>query len=116
MHTIDIEALVRWTFREEHADIRPDADADAQTIYWAVVALPDRHSHLVEQHGRSATRPMAAVTGPVVDLMAYRAAREAQRDWLEALTLLKRVLDGALLRYRPTGPLVAEMLDERIAG
>jgi hypothetical protein len=116
MHAIDIEALVRWAFREEHADIRGDADADAQTIYWAVIALPDRHSHLVEQHGRAATRPLVAPTGHVVDLAAYRAAREAQRDWLEALTLLRRVLDGALLRYRPTGPLVAELLEERIAG
>ena len=116
MRAIDIEALVRWAFREEHADIRPDADADAQTIYWAVIALPDRHSHLVEHHGRSATRPLAPANGRVVDLTAYRAAREAQRDWLEALSLLRRVLDGALLNYRPTGPLVAELLDERIAG
>ena len=116
MRAIDIEALVRWAFREEHADIRADADADAQTIYWAVIALPDRHSHLVEQHGRAGTRPLTAPTGPVVDLIAYRQAREAQRDWLEALTLLRRVLDGALLNYRPTGPVVAELLDERIAG
>lgn len=116
MHAVDIETLVRWTFREEHADIRPDADADAQTIYWAVIALPDHHSHLVERHGRSATRPSAPANGRVVDLGAYRAAREAQRDWLEALALLRRVLDGALLNYRPTGPLAAEILDERIAG
>lgn len=116
MHTIDIEALVRWAFREEHADIRADADADAQTIYWAVVALPDRHSHLVEQHARAATRPVVEATGAIVDLTAYRSAREAQRDWLEALALLRRVLDGALLQYRPTGPLVAKSPDDRIAG
>ncbi len=116
MYAIDIEALIRWTFREEHADIRADADADAQTIYWAIVALPDRHSHLVEKYGRAATRPMAETTGRVVELRAYREAREAQRDWLEALALLRRVLDGALLHYRPTGPIVAEQLDTRIAG
>ena len=116
MRSIDIEALVRWAFREEHADIRADADADAQTIYWAVIALPDKHSHLVEQHGRAGTRPLPPQTARVVDLMAYRAAREAHRDWLDALTLLCRVLDGALLRFRPTGPAVAELMDERIAG
>lgn len=117
MRSIDIEALVRWAFREEHADIREDADIDAQTIYWAVIALPDHHSRLVEGHGRAGTRPPRANNSPpVVDLAAYRRDRQEYEDWLEALILLRRVLDGPLSRFRPTGPMIAELRRDRIAG
>lgn len=117
MRAIDIEALIRWAFCEERADIREDADSDAQTIYWAVMALPDRHSRLVARHGQAGTRPPRPDKSTrIVDLAEYRRHRADTEDWVQALILLRRVLDGPLVRFHPTGPLIAQVNRDRIAG
>lgn len=105
MQTVEIESLVAWCYRVERAHIRADADADAQTVYWAVTALPQHYANLVERHGRIGNRPpMPSSAGPVVDLVQYRQQRQARADWLSALGVLRSVLDGALINYRPVGP------------
>jgi hypothetical protein len=104
--TIDIEDLLVWAFRDENVGDAQDADPDAVTVYWAVMALPAPHSKAITRFARLGTEPdwHSGSGGSTVSLDSVRRARTLYAEWVRAMVVLQRTLDGTLSRYRVSGP------------
>ena len=106
---IDIENLLIWAFRDQAVEASPDADADAVTIYWAVQALPLPHAKLVIRHARAGSRPAWQIaSAKMVSLDGVRLSRQRHVEWVRAMVVLQRTLEGTLSRFRVTGPVADE--------
>lgn len=103
---IDIRELLIWAFRDQAVEVAGNADPDAVTVYWAVLALPVPHANLVRRHARAATMPdwHPDTTTPTVSLESVRRARLVYTEWVRAMVVLRRTLDGTLARFAATGP------------
>jgi hypothetical protein len=107
--TIDIEDLLIWAFRDQEVGATEDAHPDATAVYWAVMALPSAHSRVISHFARLGTGPdWQAGSGPVVQLEAVRKARTLYAEWVRAMVVLQRTLDGTLTRCRVSGPRLEE--------
>lgn len=108
--SIDIEDLLIWAFRDQAVEGAEHPDSDATTVYWAVMALPTAHSRVISHFARLGMGPdWQAGQGPVVQLEAVRKARTLYAEWVRAMVVLQRSLDGTLTRYRVSGPRLEEM-------
>jgi len=107
--TIDIEPLLIWAFRDQAVETSVYAAEDAVTVYWAVLALPAMHCDLVRACARRGEAPpWHAAPGPVTVLDDVRQARLRYRQWVRALAVLQRALDGTLRDFRIVGPAAPE--------
>jgi len=107
--SIDIEDLLIWAFRDEGVEAAQDPHPDATTVYWAVMALPVAHTRLISRFARLGLGPdWQAGSGTVVQLDAVRKARTVYGEWVRAMVVLQRTLDGTLSRYRVSGPRLEE--------
>lgn len=116
--TIDIEQLLVWAFRDQAVETSANAAEDAITVYWAVLALPALHCDIVRFSARGGDAPSWHVApGPVTVLDEVRQARSRYRQWVRALAVLQRVLDGTLRDFRIVGPTAPEQpwLSERLS-
>lgn len=116
--TIDIEELLVWAFRDQSVETSVCAAEDAVTVYWAVLALPAQHCDMVRRCARnSMAPPWHAPPGPVTVLDEVRQARSRYRQWVRALAVLQRALDGTLRDFHIVGPSVPEQpwLAERLS-
>ena len=106
---IDIQDLLVWAFRDEDVEASPTADPDAVTVYWAVLALPLPHAKAIRRFARSGTAPdWHPARGRTVSLEATRRSRRLYSEWVRAMVVLQRTLDGTLSRYRVSGPRLDE--------
>ena len=103
---IDIQALLIWAFRLEKVETRLNADPDALTVYWAVLALPVPHATVISRFAREAKRPdwRIEVGERFVSLDRVRRSRRLYTEWVRALVVLQRTLTGALIRFSVSGP------------
>jgi hypothetical protein len=107
--SIDIEDLLIWAFRDQAVESTALPHTDATTVYWAVMALPSAHSRVISHFARLGTGPAwQAGPSPVVQLEAVRKARTLYAEWVRAMVVLQRTLDGNLTRYRVSGPRLEE--------
>jgi len=107
--SIDIEDLLIWAFRDQKVEEADKAHPDATTVYWAVMALPTGHTRIVSRFPRLGVGPdWQAGPDPVVVLEAVRKARTVYAEWVRAMVVLQRTLDGTLTRYRVSGPRLEE--------
>lgn len=107
--SIDIEDLLIWAYREQQVEDVENPHPDAATVYWAVKALPDLHGRIVSHYARMGMGPdWHAGPAPVVSLAGVRKARAIYAEWVRAMTVLQRTLDGTLSRYRVSGPRLEE--------
>lgn len=116
--TMDIEQVLIWAFRDQAVETSVYAAEDAVTVYWAVLALPAQHCDLVRFSARNGQPPpWHAAPGPVTVLDEVRQARNAYQQWVRALAVLQRVLDGTLREFRIVGPAAPEQpwLAERLS-
>jgi hypothetical protein len=116
--TIDIEDLLVWAFRDQAVESAVYAAEDAVTIYWAVLALPGEHCEIVRRAACEGAPPQwHARPGPVTVLNEVRRARAQYREWVRALTVLQRTLNGTLRDFRIVGPAAPEQpwLAERMS-
>ncbi|HEV7278267.1 MAG TPA: hypothetical protein VGN80_18465 [Devosiaceae bacterium] len=116
--TIDIEQLLVWAFRDQAVETSSYAAEDAVTVYWAVLALPAPHCDIVRFSARSGDAPPWHVDpGPVTVLAEVRQARARYREWVRALAVLQRALDGTLREFRTVGPAAPEQpwLSDRLS-
>ena len=102
---IDIQNLLIWAFRAEAVEARPTAHEDAFTVYWAVLALPVPHATVIRRFAREGRRSdcRQAHYGLVLG-DAVRRSRRLDTEWVRALVVLQRTLEGTLSRYAVTGP------------
>ena len=106
---IDIEDLLIWAFRDEKVEAAADPHPDATTVYWAVMALPAAHIRIISRFARSGSGPdWHAGGGTVVSIAAVRKGRMVYAEWVRAMVVLQRTLDGALTHYRVSGPRLEE--------
>ncbi|MGV3491077.1 MAG: hypothetical protein ACO1OG_07115 [Devosia sp.] len=103
---IDIQDLLIWSFQTQRVETRLHTDPEARTVYWAVLALPGPHAAVVSRFAREASQPdwRTELGGPIVSLDRVRLARTQYTEWVRALTVLQQTLEGALTRFRVTGP------------
>lgn len=102
---IDIQNLLIWAFRQQSVETAAIADPDALTVYWAVLALPVPHATVVRRFAREARRPdWHAAQTRMVSLDGVRRSRRLYTEWVRALVVLQRTLEGSLGRYTVTGP------------
>ena len=107
--SIDIEDLLIWAFRDEEVEAARNPHPDATTVYWAVMALPVAHTRIVSRFARMGMGPdWQAGPNPVVQLDAVRKARTLYAEWVRAMVVLQRTLDGTLSHYRVSGPRLEE--------
>ncbi len=107
--SIDIEDLLVWAFRDQQVEAAQAPHPDATTVYWAVMALPAAHTRIICRFARSGLGPeWQAGPGPVVQLDAVRRAHTLYAEWVRAMVVLQRTLDGTLTRYRVSGPRLDE--------
>jgi hypothetical protein len=107
--TIDIQDLLVWAFRDEDVEDAPNADADAVTVYWAVLALPIPHARAIRRFALAGTMPdWHPAPGRTVSLDGVRRRRRLYAEWVRAMVVLQRTLDGTLSRYRVSGPRLDE--------
>jgi hypothetical protein len=103
--TIDIEDLLVWAFRDEQVESAAEPDPDAVTVYWAVQALPLPHARAIIRFARLGNKPdWHPAPGRTVSLEAVRRARRLHAEWVKAMVVLQRTLDGTLSRGRVSGP------------
>lgn len=102
---IDIQDLLIWAFRAQQVEFAATADPDALTVYWAVLALPAPHATVIRRFAREARRPdwHAAHTRTVL-LDGVRRSRRLYTEWVRALVVLQRTLDGSLTTFTVIGP------------
>lgn len=106
--SIDIEDLLIWAFRDQ-GESAATAHPDAATVHWAVMALPNAHARIVRHFARMGMGPdWHAGSGPLVSLAAVRKARTVYAEWVRAMVVLQRTIDGRLTRYRVSGPRLEE--------
>ena len=109
LQRIDIQDLLIWAFRTEAVESRPQAHPDARTVYWAVMALPSPHVTMIRRFATEARRPdWHSTGGRCVSLDAVRRSRRIYTEWVRALVVLQRTIDGALTSYRVIGPSLDE--------
>jgi hypothetical protein len=102
---IDIEDLLVWAYRDEKVETNPSANRDALNVHWAVLALPPSYAEVIRHYARSGEPPTwRPNSGPVIVLEEARRARALHGEWLRCLAVLRRALDGALLRFEVSGP------------
>ncbi|WP_055049319.1 hypothetical protein [Devosia sp. A16] len=102
---IDIQDLLVWAFRHQSVETSAGADPDALAVYWAVLALPVPHATVIRRFAREARRPdWHAARTRCVSLDGVRRGRRLYTEWVRALTVLQRTLDGSLGRFSVTGP------------
>jgi len=107
--SIDIEDLLIWAFRDQAVEGAEHPDTDAATVYWAVMALPAAHRRVVSHFARLGMGPdWQAGDDSVVQLDAVRKARTVYAEWVRAMVVLQRTLDGTLTRHRVSGPRLEE--------
>lgn len=107
--TIDIADLLVWAFRDQKVETAAAPHPDATTVYWAVMALPVAHTRIISHFARVGMGPdWHAAPDRVVRLETVRKARLVYAQWVRALVVLQRTLDGALIRYRVSGPRLEE--------
>ncbi|MDB5542196.1 MAG: hypothetical protein JWQ89_3923 [Devosia sp.] len=114
---IDIQQVLVWAFRVQKVETAASADPDAMTVYWAVLALPVPHATLIRRYAREARRPdWHAADTPTVSLEGVRRLRRLYTEWVRALVVLQRTLEGTLSRFHVTGPCLDEQpwLRERL--
>lgn len=102
---IDIQELLVWAFRGQSVENTTAADPDALTVYWAVLALPVPHATVVRRFAREARRPdWHAAHTRMVSLDGVRRSRRLYTEWVRALVVLQRTLEGSLGHFTVTGP------------
>lgn len=107
--SIDIEDLLIWAFRDQDVEAADHPHPDATTVYWAVMALPTAHTRVVSRFARLGMGPdWQAGPGTVVHLETVRRGRLVYAEWVRAMVVLQRTLDGTLTRYRVSGPRLEE--------
>lgn len=107
--SIDIEDLLIWAFRDQNVEGAENPHPDATTVYWAVMALPAAHMRIIGRFARMGMGPdWQAGPGPVVQLETVRKGRLVYAEWVRAMVVLQRTLDGTLSRYRVSGPRLKE--------
>ena len=107
--SIDIEDLLIWAFRDQAVEGAENPHLDATTVYWAVMALPAAHTRIVSRFARMGMGPdWQAGPEAVVSLEAVRKGRTLYAEWVRAMVVLQRTLDGTLTRYRVSGPRLEE--------
>jgi hypothetical protein len=106
---IDIEDLLIWAFRDQEVEAAEHPHPDATTVYWAVMALPAAHTRIISRFARMGMGPdWQAGPAQVVVLAEVRKARTVYAEWVRAMVVLQRTLDGTLTRYRVSGPRLEE--------
>jgi len=106
---MDIEDLLIWAFRDEKVEASPNPHPDATTVYWAVMALPAEHTRIISRFARMGSGPdWHAGREAVVSIVAVRKRRMIYAEWVRAMVVLQRTLDGALIHYRVSGPRLEE--------
>lgn len=106
---IDIQELLVWAFRFQKVESEAGADADALTVYWAVLALPFPHATVIRRFAREARQPdWHASRARCVSLDGVRRSRRLYTEWVRAMVVLQRTLDGTLSRFAVTGPNLEE--------
>lgn len=103
---IDIETLLEWAFRVQKVESRENPPQDAETMQFAVMALPDPYCDIVRHHARIG-RPPEWRSDPearVIHLAAVRHWRERYCQWHQALVVLRHSVNGSLVRFAVTGP------------
>lgn len=102
---IDIQDLLVWAFRAQAVETRPMANANALIVYWAVLALPLPHATVVRRFAREARRPdWHAARARCISLDAVRRSRRLYTEWVRALVVLQRTLEGSLSAFAVAGP------------
>lgn len=107
---IDVEDLLIWAFRHQKVETRTDADSDAMTVYWAVLALPSPHATIISRCAREAAAPdwRAATHDRCVSLDDVRRSRRLYSEWVRAMIVLKSTLNGSLTQFVVQGPRLAQ--------
>jgi hypothetical protein len=106
---IDIQELLIWAFRAQSVETRTTADPDALVVYWAVLALPAPHATMIRRFAREGRRPdWHAGKNVCISLDGVRRSRRIYTEWVRALMVLQRALNGSLQRFRVIGPNLAE--------
>lgn len=106
---MDIEDLLVWAFHDEDVEHDSSAHPDAVSVYWAVLALPTAHACVVRHFARHAVRPdWHASPSRMVVLSHVRRARRLYSEWVRAMVVLQRTLNGTLTAVTVTGPSLAE--------
>lgn len=114
---IDIQDLLIWAFRGQSVESATAADPDALTVYWAVLALPAPHATVIRRFAREARRPdWRAAHTRCVSLDGVRRSRRLYTEWVRALVVLQRTLEGSLGHFAVSGPNLDEQpwLGERL--
>lgn len=103
---IDIETLLEWAFRLQKVESRENTPPDAETLQFAVMALPDPYCDIIRHHARIGRAPewRSDPDAKVIHLAAVRHWRERYCQWHQALVVLRHSVNGALLNYSVTGP------------
>lgn len=102
---IDIQDLLVWAFRAQSVETRSNADGDALTVYWAVLALPVPHAAMIRRFAREGRRPdWRAGRDRCVSLDGVRRSRRIYTEWVRALGVLQRALGGNLTRFEVVTP------------
>jgi len=106
---IDIQDLLIWAFRAQSVETRANADPAAQAVYSAVMALPMPHATMIRRFAREGRRPdWHAGSDRCISLDGVRRSRRIYTEWVRALVVLQRALNGGLERYRVFGPNLEE--------
>ena len=100
----------QWAYRRHRVDINENPPEDAQTIEFAVMALPDPYCGIVKHHARIGRPPewRPDPDAKLVHLVAVRHARERYCQWHQALVVLRHSINGALFRFSVSGPSAAD--------
>jgi len=107
---IDIQTLLEWAYRQHRVDRNEHPPEDAQTLEFAVMALPDPYSGIVRHHARIGRPPewRPDPDASIVHLAAVRHARDRYCQWHQALVVLRHSLNGSLVRFNVFGPAAAD--------
>jgi hypothetical protein len=102
---IDIRDLLIWAFRTQAVETRKTAHEDALTIYWAVLALPLPHATVIRRFAREGRTPdWRPGHARCISLDAVRRSRRLYTEWVRALVVLQRTLEGTMTRFSVFGP------------
>lgn len=103
---IDIATLLEWAYRLHRVESNENPPQDAETLQFAVMALPDPYCDIVRHHARIGRPPQwrPDPDAKIVHLTAVRHARERYCQWHQALVVLRHGVNGALTRFAVSGP------------
>lgn len=109
LQNIDIQDLLIWAFRAQSVETRANADPEAFAVYSAVLALPVPHATMIRRFAREGLRPdWRAGRNRCISLDGVRRSRRIYTEWVRALVVLQRSLNGSLERFRVMGPNLEE--------